>query len=130
MDRVKVAVLGGSGYTAVELLKILLRHPGVEVAAVTSRQDERVSDLHPSLTGRIDLTCEPFDPDALKAKGVRAAFGCLPHGASMEAVGPLLERGIRVIDLSADYRLRDPKLYAEWYGETHHDPANLGHAVY
>jgi N-acetyl-gamma-glutamyl-phosphate reductase len=130
MDRVKVAVLGGSGYTAVELLKILLRHPGVEVAAVTSRQDEHVADLHPSLTGRLDLRCEPFDPDRLKAKGVRAAFGCLPHGTSMESMPPLLDRGFRVIDLSADYRLRDPAVYREWYKEPHHDAANLAHAVY
>jgi N-acetyl-gamma-glutamyl-phosphate reductase len=130
MDKVKVAVLGGSGYTAVELLKILLRHPGVEVAAVTSRQDEHVADLHPSLTGRLDLRCEPFDPDQLKAKGVRAAFGCLPHGTSMESIPPLLDRGIRVIDLSADYRLRDARVYREWYKEPHHDDANLGHAVY
>lgn len=130
MPRVKVAVLGGSGYTAFELLKILLRHPGAEVVAVTSRDRQPVADYHPSLTGRIDLACEPFDADALKAKGVQVAFGCLPHGASMEAVGPLLDRGVRVVDLSADYRLRDPGVYAEWYGESHHDTANLAHAVY
>lgn len=130
MDKVKVAILGGSGYTAVELIKILLRHPHAEIAAVTSRDPQPVADYHPSLAGRLDLMCEPFDADALKAKEVRAAFGCLPHGASMEAVGPLLDRDIRVIDLSADYRLRDPNLYAEWYGEAHRDTANLEHAVY
>lgn len=130
MDKVKVAILGGSGYTAVELIKILLRHPHVEIAAVTSRDAQPVADYHPCLAGRLDLVCEPFDADALKAKGVRAAFGCLPHGASMEAVGPLLDRGVRVIDLSADYRLRDPNLYAEWYGAAHNDTANLEHAVY
>src|SRR5947209_2092542 len=113
--RVKVAVLGGSGYTGLELLKILLRHPGAEVVAVTSRQDEWIADLHPSLAGRLELRCEPLDPDKLKAKGVRAAFGCLPHGNSMEAIPPLLIREIRVIDLSADYRLRDPEAYREWY---------------
>jgi N-acetyl-gamma-glutamyl-phosphate reductase len=130
MNPIKVAVLGGSGYTAVELIKILLRHPGAEIAAVTSRQDEHVADLHPSLTGRLDLRCEPFDPDRLKAKGVRVAFGCLPHGTSMESIPPLLDRGIRVVDLSADYRLRDPKVYEQWYKEAHHDTANLAHAVY
>jgi N-acetyl-gamma-glutamyl-phosphate reductase len=130
MDRVKVAILGGSGYTAVELMKILLRHPGAEIAAVTSRQDEHVADLHPSLLGRLDLRCEPFDPDRLAAKGVQVAFGCLPHGTSMESIPPLLERGIRVVDLSADYRLRDPRVYQEWYKEAHHDAANLSHAVY
>jgi N-acetyl-gamma-glutamyl-phosphate reductase len=130
MERVKVAVLGGSGYTAVELIKILLRHPGAEIAAVTSRQDEHIEDLHPSLLGRLDLRCEPFDPDKLKAKGVRCAFGCLPHGTSMESIPPLLERGMRVVDLSADYRLRDARVYQEWYKEAHHDAANLAHAVY
>jgi len=130
LDRVPVAVLGGSGYTAVELLKILLRHPGVRIAAVTSRQAEHVADLHPSLFGRLDLRCEPFDADALKAKGVQVAFGCLPHGTSMESVPPLLDRGIRVIDLSADYRLKDAAVYQEWYNAPHHDAANLAHAVY
>ncbi|OWK46703.1 N-acetyl-gamma-glutamyl-phosphate reductase [Fimbriiglobus ruber] len=128
--KVKIAVLGGSGYTAVELIKILLRHPHAEIVAVTSRDAQPVSDYHPSLLGRLDLVCEPFDAAALKAKGVQVAFGCLPHGASMEAVAPLLDQGIRVVDLSADYRLRDPNLYAEWYGESHHDTKNLAHAVY
>ncbi|HYH69261.1 MAG TPA: N-acetyl-gamma-glutamyl-phosphate reductase [Urbifossiella sp.] len=130
LERVPVAVLGGSGYTAVELLKILLRHPGVSIAAVTSRQAEHVADLHPSLFGRLDLRCEPFDADALKAKGVRVAFGCLPHGTSMESIPPLLARGIKVIDLSADYRLKDAAVYREWYNAPHHDAANLAHAVY
>jgi N-acetyl-gamma-glutamyl-phosphate reductase len=129
---VRVAVLGGSGYTAVELLKILLRHPHAEVVAVTSRQEagKPVSAEHPVLFGRFDLPMEPFDPDALKAKGVQVAFGCLPHGVSAEATKPLLERGIRVIDLSADYRLKDANTYAEWYGQPHHDTVNLSHAVY
>jgi N-acetyl-gamma-glutamyl-phosphate reductase len=130
MNRVNVAVLGGSGYTAAELLKILLRHPHAAIAAVTSRDPQPVSEYHPVLAGRLDLVSEPFDPDALKAKGVDVAFGCLPHGTSMEAIPPLLSRGIRVVDLSADYRLRDPAVYAEWYKEPHHDPANLAHAVY
>jgi N-acetyl-gamma-glutamyl-phosphate reductase len=130
MDKVKVAILGGSGYTAVELIKILLRHPGAEIVAITSRQDEHIADLHPSLFGRLDLRCELFDPDKLQAMGARVAFGCLPHGTSMESIPLLLDRGIRVIDLSADYRLRDSRVYQEWYKESHHDAANLAHAVY
>jgi N-acetyl-gamma-glutamyl-phosphate reductase len=130
MNRVQVAILGGSGYTAVELMKILLRHPQAEIAAVTSRDPQPVADYHPSLAGRLDLTCEPFDAAALAEKGVRVAFGCLPHGTSMESIPPLLARGIRVVDLSADYRLRDPAVYAAWYKEQHQDPANLSHAVY
>src|SRR5918912_473223 len=129
---IKVAILGGSGYTAVELLKILLRHPAAEIVAVTSRQEGTplVSELHPSLAGRIDLRCEPFDADRLLARGVQCAFGCLPHGVSMSTLPALLERGVRVIDLSADYRLRDPNAYAQWYGESHEDLAHLAQAVY
>jgi N-acetyl-gamma-glutamyl-phosphate reductase len=128
----KVAILGGSGYTAAELIKILLRHPGAEIVTVTSRQQDTplVAELHPSLTGRIDLRCQPFDADRLLARGVQCAFGCLPHGVSMHTLPALLQRGVRVIDLSADYRLRDPNVYAQWYGESHEDLANLTQAVY
>jgi N-acetyl-gamma-glutamyl-phosphate reductase len=128
----KIAILGGSGYTALELLRILLRHPGAEIVAVTSRQEETplVSDLHPSLERRIGLRCEPFSADRLAARGVECVFGCLPHGASMSLLPQLLARGMRVIDLSADYRLRDPNVYAQWYGESHADLAHLAQAVY
>jgi N-acetyl-gamma-glutamyl-phosphate reductase len=128
----KVAILGGSGYTAVELIKILLRHPHAEIVAVTSRQEGTppVADVHPSLLGRIDLRLEPFDADRLIGRGVGVAFGCLPHGASMSTLPALLDRGVRVIDLSADYRLRDPNVYAQWYGESHADLAHLAQAVY
>src|SRR5256714_11743914 len=106
----KIAILGGSGYTALELIRLLLRHPAVEIVAVTSRHEGTplVAELHPSLTGRIGLRCEPFDADRLVARGVQCAFGCLPPGASMSTLPALLERGVRVIDLSADYRPRDP----------------------
>lgn len=128
----KVAILGGSGYTAVELIKILLRHPHAQIAAVTSRAEGTplVSELHPSLAHRLDLRMTPLDPDAMVKLGVECVFGCLPHGVSMETIPPILERGIRVVDLSADYRLRDPNIYAQWYGESHHDLKNLATAVY
>src|SRR5688572_26111652 len=129
---IKLAILGGSGYTALELIRLLLRHPEAEIVAVTSRQEGTplIAELHPALTGRIDLRCEPFDIDRLLAKGVECVFGCLPHGASMSCLPRLLERGIRVVDLSADYRLRDPNVYAQWYGESHTDLAHLAEAVY
>jgi N-acetyl-gamma-glutamyl-phosphate reductase len=129
---VKVAILGGSGYTALELMRILLRHPAAEIVAVTSRQEGTplVCEQHPSLNGRINLRCEPFDADRLLARGVQCAFGCLPHGISMNTLPALLERGVRIVDLSADYRLRDPNVYAQWYGESHHDLAHLAQAVY
>src|SRR5437870_8463053 len=144
---IQVAILGGSGYTPAELIKILLRHPQVKIAAVTTRgqkseirsskseNPERsdsplVAELHPNLTSRIDLRCEAFDPDRLRARGVQCVFGCLPHGVSKTALPVLLQRGMRVIDLSADYRLRDPNVYAQWYGESHEDLAHLSQAVY
>jgi N-acetyl-gamma-glutamyl-phosphate reductase len=132
MTQVKVAILGASGYTALELVKILLRHPAAALTAATSRSEEtpRLCDLHPGLTGRTDLRCEPFHADRLLARGVQCVFSCLPHGAGMESISRLLERGLRVIDLSADYRLRDPNVYAQWYGESHADLAHLAQAVY
>src|SRR5262249_9297972 len=72
----------------------------------------------------------PWDADRLVARGTQCAFGCLPHGASMTTLPRLLGRGLRVIDLSADYRLRDPNVYAQWYGHSHEDLAHLAQAVY
>ena len=128
----KIAILGGTGYTACELIKILLRHPHAEIVAVSSRDEKMptLAESHPSLAGRIDLRMEPFDADQLTSRGVECVFSCLPHGASMNAVAPLLSLGLRVVDLSADYRLRDAKVYAQWYGESHHDLPNLAKAVY
>ena len=101
-----VAIVGASGYAARELIQILLKHPGVKITAATSRQDEapRVDALHPSLAKRIDLTCETFDPDRIAEKA-GFAFLALPHTASMAVVPALRERNVKVIDLSADYRL-------------------------
>ncbi len=103
----------------------------MRINAATSRQDEspRLDVLHPSLARRIDLTCEVFDADRI-ADRASFAFLALPHTASM-AVAPLLrERGVRVIDLSADYRLTDPQVYADWYGHAHTDLDGLHGAVY
>jgi N-acetyl-gamma-glutamyl-phosphate reductase len=126
-----VAIVGASGYAARELFRILLGHPGARVVMTTSRQDEgtRVDALHPSLAGRIDLSCEPFDAARL-ADRARLAFLALPHVASMEAAAQLRKRDVRVIDLSADYRLKDPQVYADWYDHAHTDPDGLREAVY
>jgi N-acetyl-gamma-glutamyl-phosphate reductase len=126
-----VAIVGASGYAALELIRILLRHPRARVAMATSRQDEspRLDALHPSLARRIDLPCVPFDADRV-ASAASVAFLALPHTASLEATPALRERGVRVIDLSADYRLRDATVYSDWYGHTHTDPVGLGEAVY
>ncbi len=129
---IRVAILGCTGYTALELIKILLRHPGATIASVISRQEgqPRISEVHHSLTGLLDLRCESLNVDRLVSAGVQCVFSCLPHGASMSALPALLDRGLRVIDLSADYRLRDPNVYAQWYGASHQDLAYLAQAVY
>ena len=126
----RAAILGASGYTALELAKILLRHPGAGLVAATSRERQPLAHAHPSLLGRTDLVARPHSARDLKDLNIDVAFLALPHGASREAVGPLLGEGIRVIDLSADYRLKDPAVYRKYYGEDHGDPDNLAHAVY
>lgn len=127
----RIAILGATGYSALELIKILLRHPQVEIAAVTSRQEDHphISAVHPSLTGRLDLRCEDLSP-ATVAERAECVFTCLPHGITASIVPQLLATGRRVIDFSADYRLNDPAVYAQWYGEPHADPGRLGTAVY
>jgi N-acetyl-gamma-glutamyl-phosphate reductase len=131
MKKTRVAILGGTGYSALELIKLLLRHPHVEIATITSRQEgsPHIGDVHPSLWGRLDVRCEDLGPIAV-AQRAECVFSCLPHGVTAELVPHLLEAGARVIDFSADYRLRDPAVYAEWYGAKHVDPARLGKAIY
>ncbi|MBM3863686.1 MAG: N-acetyl-gamma-glutamyl-phosphate reductase [Verrucomicrobia bacterium] len=134
MKPVKIAVVGASGYTGIELLRLLLRHPAVEIRALTSRQEagralEEVVPRFRNTAGGGLRFIEP-DPDAIAAAGVQAAFLALPHGVAAEIATALLDRGIRVIDLSADFRLRDPTLYAEFYGSPHPAPKLLGDAVY
>ncbi len=129
--KIGVAIVGASGYAARELAGILLRHPEIEITAATTRQDEtpRLEALHPSLLGRISLGCTAFDAARI-ADCASFAFLALPHTASMAVVPSLKERGVRVIDLSADYRLTDPQVYADWYGHVHTDPQGLQAAVY
>lgn len=127
----RIAILGATGYTALELLKILARHPQAEVTALTTRQENRphISEIHPGLTGQFDLHCENLSAEEV---GERAdlVFCALPHTASMEAIPQLLDSGCRVVDLSADYRLNDPGVYEEWYGHVHTDPTRLSTTVY
>jgi N-acetyl-gamma-glutamyl-phosphate reductase len=131
MKTVRVAILGATGYTALELIKILLRHPGAKIEVLTSRQEGRppVSSIHPSLTGRLDLCLEDAAPDAIAAR-CDCAFLCLPHAASAESAKSLLAKGVRVIDLSADYRLNDAATYRQWYEHDHPDPERLGTTPY
>ena len=128
---VRVAILGASGYSALELIRILLRHPEVQITALTTRKTEyrHVGEVHPSLAGRLDLRLENLSPGQI-AERADCVFCCLPHGASASAVAELLPLGKKIVDLSADYRLNNPAEYKQWYGLEHADPARLGEAVY
>lgn len=127
---IKVGIIGGSGYTGLELLRLLLRHPGVEVAAVSSRSElgQPVADLHPSLRGACELRC--VDPEDPILSECAAVFFATPNGTAMRLAPNLLAAGVRVIDLAADFRLRDPALWERWYGEPHACPELLDEAVY
>jgi N-acetyl-gamma-glutamyl-phosphate reductase len=128
---VKVAILGATGYTALELIRILLRIPEVEITALTSRQEGEppIHAIHPSLYGRLNVNCQNLGPKEV-AERAKFVFTALPHGASMVAVPALLDEGCRVVDLSADYRLSDAKVYETWYGLPHSNAARLGATVY
>ena len=127
----RIAILGATGYTALELIKILLRHPGAEIVAVTSRQEGQppISTVHPSLNSRLELPLEDLAPAEIAARA-ECVFSCLPHAASAAIVAPLVDAGARVVDLSADYRLNDADVYNQWYGHKHTDPDRLGKTVY
>ena len=126
-----LGILGATGYSALELIKILLRHPEAEIVALTSRQEgsPHVGMVHPQLAGRLDLRLENLDPNSVAAR-CDCVFGCLPHKASADVVPSLLDAGTRVVDFSADYRLNDPETYAEWYGQKHPDPGRVAGTVY
>lgn len=127
----RVAILGATGYSALELIKLLLRHPHVEIVAATSRQEgsPHIASVHPSLAGRLDLRLEDLGP-VVVASRAECVFSCLPHGVTSELVPHLLLGSTRVIDFSADYRLSSAAVYEQWYGEKHNDPERLSTAVY
>jgi N-acetyl-gamma-glutamyl-phosphate reductase len=132
---VKVAVFGASGYSGIELLRLLLRHPQAEIVAVTSRAQagKTLSAEFPRFRGigsADKLTFTPPDVAAVKALGAEVAFLALPHGVSAEYAQSLLDAGIKVIDLSADFRLRSEALYQEFYDHPHPTPQLLAEAVY
>jgi len=127
---ISVGIVGGTGYTGVELLRLLLLHEGVTVEAITSRSEagRRVADLFPTLLGRTDLQFTDPDSGALDACDI--VFFATPHNVAMHSVGAFLDRGQRVIDLSADFRLQDVALWEQWYGEAHVAPDLIPQAVY
>ncbi|MCG6865207.1 MAG: N-acetyl-gamma-glutamyl-phosphate reductase [Thiogranum sp.] len=126
----KVGVVGGTGYTGVELLRLLALHPDVQLHAVTSRGEAgtRVADLFPNLRGHVDLAFTEPDMDVLAACDL--VFFATPNGVAMSMARELLERGVRLIDLAADFRLRDADAWRQWYGMEHACPDLLQEAVY
>lgn len=126
----RVGVVGASGYVGGELLRLLSTHPDVELNMVTSRTyaGEYVHRVHPSLKGFIDLTFSPLNIDKLTENDL--VFTSVPHGKALEIVKRLYDAGVKVIDLSADYRLKNPKAYVEYYGYEHPYPEMLLKSVY
>ena len=134
MKPAKIAVIGASGYTGLELLRLLLTHPYAELVCVTSRQNagQRIADLFPRFSGAsaADLTFIDPDPDAVAASGAEVAFLALPHGVAAGYASSLLEKGLKIVDLSADFRLDDKEVYKEFYDADHPAPELLAEAVY
>lgn len=128
---VEVGIVGGTGYTGAELLRLLARHPGARVRLLTSRQEagKRADAFFPHLRGLVgDLAF--VEPDVESLAGCAAVFFATPHGTAMQLAPRLLERGVKVLDLSADFRLRDPATFRQWYKLDHAAPKLLGEAVY
>lgn len=127
---VRVAIIGATGYTGLEAIEILLRHSDAELMYLTALAEEcgHVEDIFGKLKGRCDMQIEPLDMNKLSQKA-DVALCCLPHKVSMSFVPRLLDAGVKVIDFSADYRIRDVTLYQEFYQE-HTDQENLASAVY
>ncbi len=127
---IQVAIVGGTGYTGVELLRLLAAHPGVILRAITSRSEAGtpVADMFPNLRGHVDLCFS--DPDEADLSACDAVFFATPNGVAMQHAPALVEAGVRVIDLAADFRLRDPAEWERWYGLPHACPGLLAEAVY
>ena len=127
---IKVGIVGGTGYTGVELLRILADHPEAEVQCITSRSEAGVpvAEMYPNLRGHYDLAFS--EPDNRELAACDLVFFATPHGVAMEAVPELLKAGTRVVDLSADFRIRDLDVWARWYGMPHTSPEWAAKAVY
>ncbi len=127
---IKVGIVGGTGYTGVELLRILAAHPEVELAAITSRKEDGmpVADMFPSLRGHVSLAFSA--PEKARLDQCDAVFFATPHGVAMAQARELLAAGVKVIDLAADFRIRDTAEFERWYGIPHSCPDILDEAVY
>lgn len=130
MKTIKAGIVGGTGYTGVELLRLLAQHPKVELSVITSRGEagQKVSDMFPSLRGYVDL---PFsDPAQAGLKACDVVFFATPNGIAMRQAKELLDAGVKVIDLAADFRIKDIPTWEKWYGMPHACPELVSAAVY
>jgi len=127
---IKVGIVGGTGYTGVELLRLLVQHPQVELLTITSRSEAgtAVADMFPSLRGRIDLRFS--DTARAPLRDCQIVFFATPNGVAMQQSRALLDAGVRVIDLAADFRIKDVAVWEKWYGMTHAAPDLVAEAVY
>ncbi|RTZ57947.1 MAG: N-acetyl-gamma-glutamyl-phosphate reductase [Gammaproteobacteria bacterium] len=127
---IKTGIIGGTGYTGVELLRILAKHPDVTLSVITSRSEagRPVADLFENLRGHVDLAFSEPDIGALKACDV--VFSATPNGIAMTMADELLDAGVRLIDLAADFRIRDLAVWEKWYGMKHACPKRVAQAVY
>jgi N-acetyl-gamma-glutamyl-phosphate reductase len=130
MNKLKVGIVGGTGYTGVELLRLLAVHPGAELTVITSRGEAGlpVADMFPSLRGYIDLAFT--DPAQADLGACDVVFFATPNGIAMQQTRDLLAKGVRIVDLAADFRIRDVAVWEKWYGMTHACPDLLAEAVY
>lgn len=127
---IKIGIAGASGYTGLELIRLLVKHPDAELAVLTSEtfQGQKVAEVFPSLNGIVDLELRPLDENI--ANDCDVLFLALPHTTAMSKLPAYLQSDCKVIDLSADYRLKDPEAYTDWYSVTHTHPELLEQAVY
>lgn len=130
MSKIKVGIVGGTGYTGVELLRLLALHPNAELAVITSRGEAGlpVADMFPSLRGYVNLKFS--DPAQVDLSACDVVFFATPNGIAMQQTGELLAKGVRVIDLAADFRIKDVATWEKWYGMTHACPELIAEAVY
>ena len=127
---IKIGIVGGTGYTGVELLRLLARHPKAELLMITSRAEAgtRVDALFTNLRGSVDLEFSAPDNDALRRCDV--VFFATPHGVAQSMAKPLFDAGVRIIDLSADFRIKNIPLWEQWYGQAHACPDLVDNAIY
>jgi len=127
---IKVGIVGGTGYTGVELLRMLAQHPEVKLTAITSRKEAGmpVSEMFSSLRGRVDISFST--PEDAKLNECDAVFFATPHGVAMAQAKELLAANVRILDLAADFRLKDTQVFEQWYGMPHQCPDILEEAVY